>query len=115
MSAQRKRILVVDDEASMREMLGIMLKRDGFAVTEAADGLQGLEQFRQGDIDLVISDIRMPHMGGIELLSAIKGLDTEALVIMMTAFSTTEEAVEAMKLGAYDYIIKPFKTDEVRR
>jgi two-component system response regulator PilR (NtrC family) len=109
-----KRLLVVDDEASMREMLGIMLKRDGFEVLTAADGEQGLALHREGGIDLVISDIRMPRMSGIELLRAIKAADAEALVIMMTAFSTTEEAVEAMKLGAYDYIIKPFKTDEVR-
>jgi two-component system response regulator PilR (NtrC family) len=109
-----KRLLVVDDEASMREMLGIMLKRDGFEVLTAADGVQGLALYREGGIDLVISDIRMPRMSGIELLRAIKAAEAEALVIMMTAFSTTEEAVEAMKLGAYDYIIKPFKTDEVR-
>ncbi|WP_020676440.1 sigma-54-dependent transcriptional regulator [Geopsychrobacter electrodiphilus] len=114
MAKQEKRVLVVDDEASMREMLAIMLTRDGFAVSSASDGAQGLEMFRQGDIDLVISDIRMPHMGGIDLLREIKALEPDALVIMMTAFSTTEEAVEAMKLGAYDYFIKPFKTDEVR-
>lgn len=114
MAEKRKRILIVDDEKSMREMLGIMLRRDQFDVVEAANGMEGLKLFEQGEFDLVISDIRMPHKNGIELLREIKGIDPEILVIMMTAFSTTEEAVEAMKLGAYDYIIKPFKTDEVR-
>lgn len=114
MSSQQKQILVVDDEASMREMLSIMLRRDGFDVVEAADGKQGLELYRQSDFELVLSDIRMPHKTGIEMLREIKNQNSEALVIMMTAFSTTEEAVEAMKLGAYDYITKPFKTDEVR-
>ncbi len=114
MAKHSKKILVVDDEASMREMLGIMLRRDGYEVVEAMDGQQGCELFRQGEIDLVISDISMPHKDGIELLCELKRLDSEALVVMMTAFSTTEQAVEAMKLGAYDYITKPFKTDEVR-
>jgi len=114
MAERKKQVLVVDDEASMREMLGIMLRRDGFEVVEAADGRQGVELFMQADFDLVISDIRMPHKSGIELLREIKQHSTDVLVIMMTAFSTTEEAVEAMKLGAYDYITKPFKNDEVR-
>jgi two-component system response regulator PilR (NtrC family) len=114
MSQQQKKILVVDDEASMREMLGIMLRRDGFEVVEATDGQRGIELFRQGGFDLVISDIRMPHKDGIELLREIREIDRETLVIVMTAFSTTEQAVDAMKLGAYDYITKPFKTDEVR-
>ncbi len=114
MAVKQHRILIVDDEASMREMLSIMLRRDGFEVAEAANGKEGLELFTQGEFDLVISDIRMPHKNGIELLREIKRLDIEALVVMMTAFSTTEEAIEAMKLGAYDYIIKPFKTEEVR-
>ncbi len=114
MAKQQQQILIVDDEDSMREMLGIMLHRDGFSVVQAADGREGLALFRQGEFDLVISDIQMPHKNGIELLREIRADDPEALVIMMTAFSTTEEAVEAMKLGAYDYITKPFKTDEVR-
>lgn len=109
-----EQILVVDDEAGMREMLEILLSREGYSVTTAVNGREGLETFRNGSFDLVISDIRMPEMSGIELLSKIVAQQNEALVIMMTAFSTTEEAVEAMKLGAYDYITKPFKNDEVR-
>lgn len=114
MAEKRGKILIVDDEASMREMLAIMLQRDGFEVVEAVNGVDGIAQFGRDDFDLVISDIRMPKKNGIELLREIRALDAETLVIMMTAFSTTEEAVEAMKLGAYDYITKPFKTDEVR-
>lgn len=114
MAQPQARILVVDDEIGMREMLEIMLQREGYEVLTATNGAQGLALFQETPCDLVISDIRMPELSGIELLREIRRQNTEVLVIMMTAFSTTEEAVEAMKLGAYDYITKPFKNDEVR-
>ncbi|PLX89800.1 MAG: Fis family transcriptional regulator [Desulfuromonas sp.] len=110
----RNRILVVDDEASMRELLVIMLRREGYHVEEAEDGGVALKKLQSDTFDLIISDIKMPRVTGIELLRRIREQDLDIVVMMITAFSTTEEAVEAMKLGAYDYITKPFKNDEIR-
>jgi two-component system response regulator PilR (NtrC family) len=107
-------ILVVDDEASMREFLSIMLTREGYDVETAEDGMQAVVRLKERNFDLVISDIKMPRFTGFELLDHIRDRYPETMVIMVTAFSTTEEAVEAMKQGAYDYIIKPFKNDEIR-
>ncbi len=108
------RILVVDDETSMREFLGIMLSREGYRADTAADGVQALAYLQHTACDLVISDINMPRLGGLELLARIKEKWSETVVIMITAFSSTDEAVEAMKQGAYDYITKPFKNEEIR-
>ncbi|SHI69400.1 two component, sigma54 specific, transcriptional regulator, Fis family [Malonomonas rubra DSM 5091] len=108
------RILVVDDEASMREFLSIMLQREGYRVDEAVNGEEALKKLDDVKYDLLISDIKMPRMTGIELLREIRQQEVDLTVIMITAFSSTEEAVEAMKLGAYDYITKPFKNDEIR-
>ena len=110
----KHRILIVDDEESMREFLSIMLHREGYQVEAAADGLQAVSRLKEQSFDLVITDMKMPRMGGFELLAHIRERFAETVVIMITAFSTTEEAVEAMKQGAYDYIIKPFKNDEIR-
>lgn len=110
----KARILVVDDEESIREFLEIMLKKEGYDPTCVEDGLQAIEIFKKKSFDLVISDLQMPNMTGIELLRKIREQDPDMLFIMITAFGTTETAVEAMKLGAYDYITKPFKIDEVR-
>lgn len=112
--ADKGRILVVDDEASMRELLAIMLKREGYTVEEAVDGSRALGLLQTSIFDLVISDIQMPRMTGIELLRKVREQKIDVVVMMITAFSTTDEAVEAMKLGAYDYITKPFKNDEIR-
>lgn len=111
---KKSRILVVDDEASMRELLVIMLKREGYHVEDASDGKVALEVLQGNDFDLVISDIQMPRMTGIDLIRRIREQELDVVVMMITAFSTTEQAVEAMKLGAYDYITKPFKNDEIR-
>ncbi len=107
-------ILVVDDESSLREMLSILLQREGYKVAQATDGAVAAEMARSDDYDLIISDIQMPQMSGIELLRQLRSENNDVTVIMITAFSSTEEAVEAMKLGAYDYITKPFKNDEIR-
>ena len=80
----------------------------------ASNGREGLERLKKHQVDLVISDIQMPEMSGLELLSSAKELDPETLFIMITAFGSTETAVEAMKLGAYDYVLKPFKIEEVK-
>ncbi|SEA81380.1 two component, sigma54 specific, transcriptional regulator, Fis family [Desulfuromusa kysingii] len=107
-------ILVVDDENSLREMLSILLQRQGYQIDQAADGSTALSMAQENGYDLIISDIQMPKMTGIELLRQLRSQDNHVTMIMMTAFSSTEEAVEAMKLGAYDYITKPFKNDEIR-
>jgi two-component system response regulator PilR (NtrC family) len=105
---------VVDDEESIREFLEIMLRKEGYEVTCAEDGQKALDTIKKKSFDLVISDLQMPNMTGIELLRQVKDQYPELLFMMITAFGTTETAVEAMKLGAYDYITKPFKIDEVR-
>ena len=108
------RILVVDDEESIREFFQIMLKREGYEVFTASNGLEGFEFLKKNPVDLIISDIQMPEMSGLELLSKVKEVDPDMVMIMITAFGSTEIAVEAMKRGAYDYIQKPFKIDEVK-
>jgi len=108
------KVLVVDDEESIREFFEIMLKREGYEVWTASNGKEALERLKKGRADLILSDIQMPEMSGLELLTKVKEQDPEALMIMITAFGSTETAVEAMKLGAYDYIQKPFKIDEVK-
>lgn len=108
------RILVVDDEESIREFFQIMLKREGYEVFTASNGREGFEFLKKNPVDLIISDIQMPEMSGLELLSKVKEFDPEMIVVMITAFGSTEIAVEAMKRGAYDYVQKPFKIDEVK-
>src|SRR5436190_14021435 len=110
----KSRVLVVDDEESIREFLEIMLRKEGYEVTCAEDGQKALDLIKKKSIDLVISDLQMPNMTGIELLRSVRDQYPELLFMMITAFGTTDTAVEAMKLGAYDYITKPFKIDEVR-
>nr|WP_302503967.1 response regulator [Geoalkalibacter halelectricus] len=108
------RILVVDDEESLREVLTIMLHREGYRVDAASDGGHALACLNEKDYDLIISDIKMPRVSGFELLKHVRETAPETVMIMITAFSSTEEAVEAMKQGAYDYITKPFKNEEIR-
>ena len=109
------RILVVDDELSMREFLSILLEREGYQVDVAGCAEDALRQMETALFDLVLSDVQMPGLGGIELLSRIKQVSPETAVLMITAFSAAEQAVEAMKLGAYDYISKPFKIEEIKQ
>ena len=108
------RVLVVDDEASMRELLGIMLRKTGYEVTLADGGETALELLRTAVFDLVITDLRMRKVDGLGVLRAAKELSPQTVVLVVTAFASTETAVEAMKFGAYDYITKPFKLDEIR-
>lgn len=110
----KSRILVVDDEESIREFLEIMLKKEGYEVTLAEDGLRAKDLLTKKTFDMVISDLQMPGMTGLELLKHVKESYPELTFMMITAFGTTENAVEAMKMGAYDYLTKPFKIDEVR-
>jgi len=108
------RILIVDDELSMREFLAILLEREGYEAVMASSANEALAMLENNLFDLVISDVQMPGLNGIELLGRIKAKSPATAVLMMTAFSAAEQAVEAMKLGAYDYIAKPFKIDEIK-
>jgi two-component system response regulator PilR (NtrC family) len=107
-------ILVVDDELSMREFLKILLEKEGYRVTTAAEGKTALALAEQHHFDLMISDIRMPGMSGLELLAQLKQLQADIGVIMITAFASPDDAVSAMKHGAFDYITKPFNVDEIK-
>ena len=109
-----EKILVVDDEQSLREVLSIMLKRAGYAVTSAMDGEEAIELIQKEIFDLVITDLRMPKIDGMEVLKAVKSASPETVVLIITAFATADSAVEAMKQGAYDYLTKPFQVDEVQ-
>jgi len=109
------KILVVDDELSMREFLSILLEREGYDVTVAGSAAEALRMMESALFDLVLSDVNMPGLSGIELLARIKEKSPETSVLMLTAFSAAEQAVEAMKLGAYDYIGKPFKNEEIKQ
>jgi two-component system response regulator PilR (NtrC family) len=108
------RVLVVDDEQSMRELLGIMLKQVGYAVTLADGGEAAVQALKTDAFDLVITDLRMRKVDGLAVLRAAKEHSPRTVVLVVTAFASTETAVEAMKLGAYDYVTKPFKLDELR-
>ena len=107
------RILVVDDERSMREMLEILLRKAGHSVVLEEDGPSACSRISEEEFDLVISDLRIGRHSGIEVLERTKAVWPQTEVIMITAFASTENAVQAMKLGAYDYVLKPFKVDEL--
>src|ERR671936_2173055 len=106
-------ILVIDDEEIMREILETLLTREGYQVRLAASGAEGLDLARTMSFDAAIVDVMMPGMDGIALLDELKKIDDELPVLMITAFASVENAIAAMKRGAFDYITKPFKNDEV--
>jgi len=108
------RVLVVDDERGMRDFLEIFFRREGMEVTTASSVAEARALVEVDDFDLLMTDVQMPGGTGIELLRSVKETAPETVVIVMTAFATTETAIEAMKEGAYDYLTKPFKIDEVR-
>ncbi len=108
------RILVVDDERSMQEFLEIFLRREGFEVVTAGDADSALLAIEADDFDLVITDIQMPGKTGLDLLREVRERSPDTLVLMITAFASTDTAISAMKQGAYDYITKPFKVEEIR-
>jgi DNA-binding NtrC family response regulator len=106
-------ILVVDDEPSMRTTLSILLKRKGYRVSLAESGTEALPILAPGEFDMILTDLKMEGMDGIELLRRIKAVDPQVEVLIFTAYGTIATAVEAMKLGAYDYIGKPFEEEEL--
>jgi DNA-binding NtrC family response regulator len=117
------RIVIVDDDGEMRALLGDFLSKQGYEITPfklATEALAALSPkgelargTERGDLDLILSDIKMPEMDGLEFTSRIQGLRPEVPVILMTAFGSIETAIEAMKRGAYHYIVKPFKLAEI--
>ncbi|GMV44335.1 MAG: sigma-54-dependent Fis family transcriptional regulator [Myxococcales bacterium] len=107
------RILVIDDEKSFGEMVGTILRKEGYAVDLATTGEQALAALGRDPYDLVLCDVQMPEMGGLDLLRALDRLHLRPTTIMMSAYGSNETALECMKLGAYDYIAKPFKGDEL--
>ncbi len=108
-------ILVVDDEFSIREILSDVLSNEGFTIYTAENGIEALKIIHELTPDLVITDMKMPKMGGMELLYQINSMRNKVITIMMTGFATVETAVEAIKKGAYDYIMKPFQFSELLR
>ncbi len=113
MADELKWVLVIDDEENMRHMLAALLKAEGYTAETTSNGKAGLELLRGGKFDFVLCDIRMPEMDGLAFLKAAAEVRHSAVLIMMSAFGTVDTAIEAMKQGAYDFISKPFKTDEV--
>lgn len=107
-------ILVIDDEDSMCSFMEIMLSKEGFDVTSTTSATEGIDLLRDKNFDLVIADLNMPEMTGIDVLKRVKTFKSEQELIVMTAFASVDTAIEAMKQGAADYITKPFKIDEIR-
>jgi two-component system response regulator AtoC len=114
MLPEKKQVLVADDEANLRRVLAANLTRDGYDVHTAENGLAALEVLREHHIDLVITDLKMPQLDGMALLREVQAMDLQLPVIMLTAHGTVDNAVEALKLGAIDYLTKPFDQTEIR-
>ena len=110
----RPKLLIVDDDSSLREFLEIFLAKEGYKVDSAETGQEALEKVKNSSYSLVITDVRMPGMDGVELLKRLKSLDANLPVILITAFASLDAAVDAMKEGAWDYLTKPFKIEELR-
>jgi len=111
--ADTPRILVVDDEKFIRDIIADFLAMEGYVVRTAEDGAAAADELRRARFDLIISDLKMPRMGGLELLHEVSKAHPDTMTIIMTGFGTVETAIDAMKRGAYDYILKPFKVEEV--
>ena len=114
MSAEGGSILVADDEENVRKLLGAVLRREGYQVALASDGIEALERYRELSPDVALMDIRMPQRDGMDTLRDIHAANPNATVILMTAYASVETAMEAIRQGAFDYIIKPFDLDELQ-
>ncbi|HEX7665302.1 MAG TPA: sigma-54 dependent transcriptional regulator [Polyangiaceae bacterium] len=115
MLPEKQQVLIVDDEPNLRKILSAQLSRDGYDVLTAEDGEQGLQMLKEHHIDLVITDLKMPKVDGMALLREALREDSELPIVMITAHGTVDTAVEALKIGAFDYLTKPFDKDEVRQ
>src|SRR6187401_2379210 len=109
----RPRVLVVDDEKFIRDIIADFLGMEGYIVRTAEDGVSATNELERARYDMVISDLKMPKMGGLDLLKEVSKTHPDTLTVIMTGFGTVETAIDAMKRGAYDYILKPFKVEEV--
>jgi two-component system NtrC family response regulator len=109
-----KTVLVIDDDDSLRRVMEYNLQEEGYQVITAVDGTSGLQAFQASAIDLVLTDVRMPEMEGLELLARLKAIQPDLPVIVLTAYGTIDSAVEAMKLGAFDYLTKPFNREQLK-
>src|SRR2546426_10469018 len=107
-------ILIVEDESKMRRLLELNLSEEGHTIDAFADAEGALNHLRQETVDLVVTDLKLPGMSGLEFLQELKRIDATLPVILMTAFGTVETAVEAMKAGASDYVLKPFSMEELK-
>src|SRR5437868_592931 len=114
MTNRNATILIVEDEAKMRRLLELNLGDDGFKTLSAEDAETGLKLLQDGSVDLVLTDLKLPGMNGLDFLQAVKRFHAAIPIVVMTAFGTVETAVEAMKAGASDYVLKPFSLDEIR-
>jgi DNA-binding NtrC family response regulator len=112
---QTANILIVDDELGFCELIQGILAKEGYKVDTAISSFEGLSLLRQNTYDIVYADLKMSEMNGLELLKAIKEMDENIIVMVITGYGTIETAVEAMKYGAYDYITKPFQKDEIKK
>jgi len=113
MGTENIKVLITDDDGDLRELLTEAVRNWGYAVSVAKDGEEALRRLRMDRYDIVITDLMMPGMDGLTLLGKIKELDRDILVIIITGYATIETAVKAIEVGAYDYIAKPFRLDEL--
>ena len=109
-----KKVLVVDDEQSMRETLEIMLEKEGFLVESASNGSEALKKMEDDAFDLMITDIKMPDLDGVQLIEALDKRGIYVPIIVMTAYATKEQAITALNLGASFFIEKPFKIEDIK-
>ena len=109
-----KTVLLIDDDESLRRVVEYNLHEEGYGVLTAVDGAAGWRMFQAEAVDLVLTDVRMPEMDGVEVLTRIKAMQPDVPVIMLTAHGTIDSAVEAMKLGAFDYLTKPFNREQLK-
>jgi two-component system response regulator AtoC len=106
-------VLIVDDEPALRQILSNTASRAGHSVSVAANGAEALQRLNKGDIDVAICDIRMPDMNGIEVVEKARASGIDTIFLMMTAFASVDTAIDAMRAGAYDYMLKPLRNEDV--
>ncbi|HFE53291.1 MAG TPA: sigma-54-dependent Fis family transcriptional regulator [Bacteroidetes bacterium] len=109
-----KRVLVVDDEEDILQLFTELLQRWGYEAVTARNGVEALDKFRTQQIDLIVSDLKMPEMDGLELLQRIRSIDSRVPVLVLTGYPTVETAVKAIQEGAFDYLMKPVNPEELR-